>query len=111
VLDSLKKRHGIPTANFIGHSDIAPTRKVDPNIQFPWKALADKGFGLWYGDTTSIMLPQQFNAMQALRIIGYSVKDSAAVIGAFKRKYEQQESKELTEGDKKILYSLTQQYQ
>ncbi|WP_230407226.1 N-acetylmuramoyl-L-alanine amidase [Pontibacter cellulosilyticus] len=48
VLQTLKKRHGIPAANFIGHSDIAPTRKVDPNPTFPWKKLADNGFGLWY---------------------------------------------------------------
>ena len=44
VLDSLKKRYGIPAANFIGHSDIAPTRKVDPNVHFPWKDLSAKGF-------------------------------------------------------------------
>ncbi|MEJ8800745.1 N-acetylmuramoyl-L-alanine amidase [Pontibacter sp. H249] len=48
VLEMLKKKHNIPTANFIGHSDIAPSRKVDPNPTFPWKQLADKGYGLWY---------------------------------------------------------------
>lgn len=48
VLAILKKTHGIPAANFIGHSDIAPSRKVDPNPSFPWKKLADAGFGLWY---------------------------------------------------------------
>lgn len=50
LLEILKKRHGIPTKNFIGHSDIAPTRKVDPNATFPWKKLAEEGFGLWYDD-------------------------------------------------------------
>ena len=110
VLDTLKKRYGIPTANIIGHSDIAPTRKVDPNVQFPWKTLSDRGFGLWYNDTTNLVVPPDFNALQALRIIGYDVKDSAAAIGAFKRKYEQQESKQLDEGDKKILFSLYKKY-
>jgi N-acetylmuramoyl-L-alanine amidase len=111
VLDSLKKRYGIPAANFVGHSDIAPVRKVDPNVQFPWKALSDKGFGLWYNDTTNVSVPPDFNSLQALRIIGYDVKDSAAAIGAFKRKFEQQESKQLNEADKKILFSLYQKYQ
>ena len=48
VLTSLKKTYGIPTANFIGHADIAPSRKNDPSAFFPWKRLSDNGFGLWY---------------------------------------------------------------
>ncbi|OGX82749.1 N-acetylmuramoyl-L-alanine amidase [Hymenobacter coccineus] len=50
VLKHLKKAYNIPTANFIGHADIAPTRKNDPNVTFPWKQLADSGFGLWYDE-------------------------------------------------------------
>ena len=48
ILAGLKKAYGIPAANFIGHSDIAPSRKNDPSALFPWKRLADNGFGLWY---------------------------------------------------------------
>jgi N-acetylmuramoyl-L-alanine amidase len=48
ILAGLKKAYGVPTANFIGHADIAPTRKNDPSALFPWKRLADNGFGLWY---------------------------------------------------------------
>ncbi|WP_460923491.1 N-acetylmuramoyl-L-alanine amidase [Pontibacter brevis] len=50
VLAILKKTHHISTANFIGHSDIAPVRKVDPNPTFPWKLLAENGYGLWYDE-------------------------------------------------------------
>ena len=50
LLAVLKERYNIPTANFIGHSDIAPSRKVDPNANFPWKHLAEEGYGLWYDD-------------------------------------------------------------
>ena len=50
LLGVLKERHGIPTANFIGHSDIAPSRKVDPNVNFPWERLAEEGFGYWYDE-------------------------------------------------------------
>jgi len=48
VLAGLKKAYGIPAANFIGHADIAPSRKNDPSAFFPWKQLADNGYGLWY---------------------------------------------------------------
>lgn len=50
LLKDLKAKYKIPAANFIGHSDIAPTRKNDPNKTFPWKALAKEGYGLWYDD-------------------------------------------------------------
>jgi len=111
LLSLLKKAHSIPAANFIGHSDIAPTRKVDPNITFPWKTLADRGFGLWYGDTSRVILPQNFDPLSALRIIGYDVQDTSAAIGAFKRHFEMQESKKLDDADKKILYDLSKKYQ
>lgn len=112
VLGSLKKRYAIPTANFIGHADIAPTRKNDPNVNFPWKKLADSGYGVWWRDTTGVNLPQDFNHLQALRIIGYNIKDTAAVIQTFKRKYEQVDKDSiLTEADKKILFTLYQQFE
>lgn len=107
VLDTLKSKYGIPSANFIGHGDIAPTRKNDPNVHFPWQLLSQNGYGLWYGDTTMINVPENFNDLQALRIIGYSVKDSAAAIIAFKRHFEMQDSSTIiTNDDRKILYDL-----
>ena len=50
LLEDLKTKYKIPAANFIGHSDIAPTRKNDPNRTFPWKLLAKEGYGLWYDE-------------------------------------------------------------
>ncbi len=107
LLDTLKRKYTIPAANFIGHSDIAPTRKVDPNVHFPWKQLSEKGFGLWWADTSRMTVPQNFDHLQALRIIGYDIKDSSAAFGAFNRKYVQQDKiMTLPEPNKKILYSL-----
>lgn len=110
VLDSLKKRYGIPTANFIGHSDIAPTRKVDPNIHFPWKDLSLKGFGAWWNDTTGVRVPDGFDHILALRVVGYDVKDTTAVFGAFNRKYLQQEMKTFGDASRKVLYTLYKKY-
>lgn len=108
LLGTLKRNYSIPPANFIGHADIAPNRKNDPSILFPWKLLAENGFGRWYGDTTGISVPESFSPKQALRLIGYNTADSSAALVAFKRHWMQDSTAALTEADKKVLLLLSQ---
>lgn len=111
LLGRLKVAYNIPTANFIGHADIAPGRKVDPNRNFPWQKLAQSGFGLWY-DTAKISVPENFNAMQALRVIGYDIKNEKNAIQSFKIHFVPQDTtRTISEGDKKILFTLLGKYQ
>lgn len=109
LLGMLKKKYSIATANFIGHSDIAPTRKNDPSILFPWKKLADNGFGIWY-DAERQVTPENFNHITALKIIGYDIKDTTAAIRSFKRHFMQDSTKKINEADKSVLYNLMQKY-
>jgi N-acetylmuramoyl-L-alanine amidase len=111
LLDRLKKSFNIPAANFIGHGDIAPVRKNDPNWRFPWKLLSENGFGLWWRDTTNLQLPPAFNHYQALRIVGYDLKDTTAAIIAFKRHWLQDTTKGLNEQHKKVLYQLSRDFE
>lgn len=112
LLDTLKIKYKIPQENIIGHSDIAPGRKVDPNWRFPWKLLADHGFGEWYDDTTLVVVPPGFNEYQALKVIGYQLKDTVAVLNAFRRHWMQDTVYQpLDSISDKILYSLSQKYQ
>jgi N-acetylmuramoyl-L-alanine amidase len=109
VLSVLKKRYKIPTANFIGHSDIAPNRKPDPH-DFPWKRLAEKGYGLWYDDVM-ITPSAEFDTRLALRIIGYDISNLSSAIIAFKRHFVQTDiTPVLTDSDKLILFNLYMKY-
>ena len=109
LLAKLKKDYGVPTANFIGHGDIAPTRKNDPSMLFPWKKLAGKGFGLWYDDQRDTVAAN-FNHLQALRIVGYDTKDTTAAIRSFKRHFMQDSTKTINDADKNVLNNLMKKY-
>ena len=44
----LIKKYRIHKKNILGHSDIAPLRKIDPGEKFPWKLLYKKKIGIWH---------------------------------------------------------------
>ena len=48
ICKSLIKKYKIKKRNVVGHSDIAPLRKIDPGEKFPWKRLANNGIGIWH---------------------------------------------------------------
>jgi len=109
LLATLKKTYNIPTANFIGHADIAPGRKNDPK-NFPWKKLADKGFGFWYDDVLKNP-PVDFDTEKALKYIGYNTTNLPAAIEAFKIHFIQSDiTKNLTPVDVLVLYNIYLKY-
>jgi N-acetylmuramoyl-L-alanine amidase len=111
LLDTLKTKYLIPQLNFIGHADIAPTRKDDPNVNFPWKRLAERGFGIWYNEDFLAEPPFNFNPIDALKIMGYDMSNPEAAIRAFKRKFIRTEvNSVLTARDKAVLYDLYRKY-
>ncbi|WP_076379816.1 N-acetylmuramoyl-L-alanine amidase [Filimonas lacunae] len=111
LLGRLKRDYNIPTAHFIGHADIAPGRKVDPSGLFPWQQLAQNGYGYWY-DTTAVQVPESFNALQALRIIGYNVKDSVAAVRAFKLHFAPADSTAvISDENRKMIFDLVRKYE
>ncbi len=42
------KKYKIHKKNILGHSDIAPLRKLDPGEKFPWKLLSKNKIGIWH---------------------------------------------------------------
>lgn len=47
LLDDVLTRQGIPPQGVIGHSDLAPGRKIDPGPRFDWRRLARRGLAVW----------------------------------------------------------------
>ncbi len=108
LLDELRTRYQIPSANVLAHGDIAPTRKVDPGRLFPWPRLAALGFGLWC-ETPPADAPAGFGAMMGLQALGYDIAAPAAARQAFRRHFAASDADgELTPGEQALLYCLLQ---
>lgn len=110
LLDRLKTAYKIPDANFIGHGDVAPARKIDPGSKFPWKALSEKGFGLWWDDTTNVQVPDNFDYLMGLRIIGYDISSPGSALAAFKRHFMGDNSSTINAVVRKIIYVLYRKF-
>lgn len=103
LLEDVTARHAINRHNIVGHSDIAPGRKIDPGEAFDWAALAADGFGLWLhdvkiedvqalaeGSTDKAVAPLQ----KALAAFGYQIEATGeydaqmqAIVAAFQRHF------------------------
>ena len=82
--DILARHPAIEPRNVVGHSDIAPTRKIDPGLRFPWKTLGDAGVGLW----PQAIAPVEGDVHAALRRLGYTAdRPLREIVATFQRRY------------------------
>lgn len=103
LLKELVRRHELPPDSIVGHSDIAPQRKVDPGPLFPWRRLAREGLIRWPDEAqlgprqrlfAAVGLPPTAWFQERLAGLGYRVPrhgelDEATlkVLAAFQMKY------------------------
>jgi N-acetylmuramoyl-L-alanine amidase len=97
LLQDLVVRYRLPRQNILGHGDVAPRRKVDPNRLFPWGQLAERGFGLWCEPDAQRANVAGANALVAdpvlaLQTIGYDTSDPRAAWIAWRRHFRPQAS-------------------
>lgn len=108
LLEDISTRLQIPRHLVVAHGDIAPARKRDPGVLFPWQRLAQAGFGLWPRMPLTAP-PAGFDPWIALRLIGYDLREPAAAVRAFHRHYRGNEVDGWQQGDAEILYDLQAQ--
>jgi N-acetylmuramoyl-L-alanine amidase len=98
------RRHDMQPEHVLGHSDIAPQRKIDPGERFDWRRLHHAGIGLWVA-AHAIAGPQAridpsvrheavHTCQQLLQVYGYDVAcdgllttATERVISAFQRHF------------------------
>ncbi|HVR81046.1 MAG TPA: N-acetylmuramoyl-L-alanine amidase [Luteimonas sp.] len=107
LADVIGRLH-IPRHLVVAHGDVAPTVKNDPGVLFPWRRLAEAGFGLWPRAVLASP-PTGFDPWLALRLVGYDLRDPAAAVRAFHRHFRAGDSETWQPGDAEILYDLQQQ--
>jgi N-acetylmuramoyl-L-alanine amidase len=88
LVADIVRRHDIPRANVVGHSDVAPARKRDPGELFDWARLAKHRLAL-ARPTKNLMDPNWTDGgfLLALERFGYDVANPDAAILAFQRRF------------------------
>ena len=89
LLHRIVQDYDIPRANVVGHSDIAPQRKLDPGELFPWERLAE--YRLALPRPAKLELGDPFDNdgafYLALERFGYDVSDGKKAVEAFQRRW------------------------
>ena len=93
---NLKKKYMIKNKFILGHSDVAPLRKIDPGEKFPWDYLSSRGVGIYPKKIKYKKKSQKITNNKVffrnLRKIGYcylKTKYEKKIIKNFQRKYRQ----------------------
>ena len=101
----LKKKYKTKKKNIVGHSDVAPLRKIDPGEKFPWKRMARNGIGIWHQCSSSLLKKfrnikilekkEKNRFIKILNKIGYCLPNKKnfsfnKVLKAFQRRYRQE---------------------
>lgn len=109
LLRQLMARHSIPATLIVGHSDIAPGRKIDPGPRFDWRRLARRGLAVWPGPSDS--MPDAAAFRDAARRAGYtSDVDDATLLDAIRARFRPAAEGPLDARDMGLVLTLAESF-
>lgn len=109
LLHRIVREHDIPRANVVGHSDVAPHRKLDPGELFPWERLAECHLALPRPKRLELGDPFDNDGAfyLALERFGYDISDGHKTIEAFQRRWRPEKIDGKIDGQiRAILFQL-----
>ena len=104
ICKKIMKKYKIHRKNILGHSDIAPQRKIDPGEKFSWERLAKNKVGLWHNYQSNflkklrkkkISKKEKLQFIKKITRIGYCVPSKrkhffVKFVKAFQRRYRKE---------------------
>lgn len=110
LLADLSDKYDISPENIIAHADWAVGRKVDPSVYFPWRRLAQAGYGRWYDEhlLATTFPPADFDPIHGLRNLGYDTTHPEDAVKSFRIHYMStyKEQEPLSKKERQIIYLL-----
>jgi len=79
LLPAIMKRWGIPAHRVIGHSDLAPGRKIDPGFKFDWARLERSGLAI-AASPTCVGVANEDSFRRDAAACGYTAQVSTDVL-------------------------------
>ena len=109
LLGRIVADYDIPRANVVGHSDVAPARKIDPGELFPWERLAE--YKLCLSRPAKLEQGDPFDNdaafYLALERFGYDITDGRKAVEAFQRRWRPEKIDGIIDGQvRAILFQL-----
>ena len=105
VLQGITRRWGIEPHRIIGHSDMAPGRKIDPGLRFDWRRLAQEGLSVWPQPRAA----GDFAADMAR--FGYTATDDAELLlDCFRRRFAPHRIGPLCDADRAEISDLAARF-
>jgi len=111
LLGDIMERWSLPPEAVIGHSDMAPGRKIDPGARFDWLRLARLGLAVWPEARPDLDVCCDAEAFERnARCFGYPQTDLATLVEVIRLRFRPWATGALAVEDCRVMADLAQRY-